>query len=308
MNKKEIFERYGKILIPLVTPFKENQELDFEAVKQITDKIIAEDKADSLVVSGTTGEFFSMTFEERKKLFEVVFENVGDELGLVAGTACVSTRETIELSKAAENIGYKLLMIVAPYYTKPNQKEIYEHYRSIAEEINVSIILYNIPIFTGVNIDPATVKELAKYDNIVGIKEEAELNPKQITEFLNITPDDFVIYNGDDTMVIESYAQGGEERVAGVISGASHIIGHKIRNLIELYTEGKTRKAASLQQDLLPLFRAFGQNKRTNPVALLKEAMKLVGYDAGYPRKPLLPGSEKEIEQVKEVLKNLQVI
>jgi len=129
-----------------------------------------------------------------------------------------------------------------------------------------------------------------------------------MTEFINSTPDDFVIYCGDDTMILEAYAQGGTKRIGGIISGASHIIGEQLKNMIELFLKGNVQKAAEMQQKFLPLFRIMGQNGRFNPCALLKEAMKMVGYNAGIPRLPLTPGTEEEIAEVKRVMKKLGII
>ena len=169
--------KYGKILIPMVTPFKEDQSVDYEKAKKLSTYLVEKNKGDCLILSGTTGEFHTMSFDERVKLFEAAKEVVGDRIPLIAGVGCASTIETIRLAKKAEELGFELVMIVAPYYAKPNQEELYIHYREVAESVGVKILLYNIPIFTGVNIEPETVAKLAEIPNIVGIKEEAELNP-----------------------------------------------------------------------------------------------------------------------------------
>lgn len=301
-------EKYGRILVPMVTPFGEDQSVDYEAAVQIAERLIEDGLADTLIISGTTGEFFSMTFQERIKLFQIIKEAVGSKIPLIAGTACISTVETIQLTKAVEEMGYETVMIASPYYTKPNQLELYHHFKKIAEATKINITLYNIPIFTGVNLNPSTVSRLSEIDNIVAIKEEAELNPKQITEYINVTPKDFLIYCGDDSMIIESLAQGGPERIGGVISGGSHIIGKRMRKMINTFIEGNVSEAASMQQELLPLFRSFGQNNRYNPVALLKAAMNLLGYPAGIPRLPLMPATEMEKENLKVILKKLNII
>ena len=301
-------EKYGKILTPLVTPFKEDQSVDYEAAVSIAEKLIADQQADSIILTGTTGEFFTMSFEERVKLFKVIKDAVGDKIPLMAGVGCVSTIETIALAKKAEEIGFEIMMVVSPYYTKPTQKELYNHFKKVAESVNIQMMLYNIPIFTGVNINPETVAKLSKIENIIAIKEEAELNPKQMTEFIDITPEDFIIYCGDDTMILEAFAQGGAKRIGGIISGASHIIGVQLRNMINMFLNGKVEEAAKIQQKYLPLFRIMGQNGRFNPCALIKEAMKMVGYKAGIPRLPLTPGTEEEIAEVKRVMKELNII
>jgi len=301
-------EKYGKILVPMVTPFKEDQSVDYEAAVSIAEKLIKDNKADSIILSGTTGEFFTMNFEERVKFFQVIKEAVGNKINLIAGTGCVSTIETTALSKKVEDLGYELIMVASPYYTRPTQDELYNHFKKVAESINIQMTLYNIPIFTGVNINPQTVAKLSEIDNIVAIKEEAELNPKQITEFINVTSEDFVIYCGDDSMILEAFAQGGSKRIGGIISGASHIIGEQLRNMIEIFLQGKVQEAAEIQQRFLPLFKSWGQNGRFNPCSLLKESMKMIGYRAGIPRLPLTPGTEEEIAEVRRVMKKLGII
>lgn len=301
-------DKYGKILVPMVTPFKEDQSVDYDAAVSIAEKLIKDNMADSIILSGTTGEFFTMNFAERVELFRVIKEAVGKKIPLIAGTGSASTVETIALSKKAQELGYDLIMVVAPYYTKPNQEELYNHFKKVAEAVDIQILLYNIPIFTGVNINPETVARLAKIENIVGIKEEAELNVKQITAFVNATPDEFIVYNGDDTMVIETYAQGGARRIGGVVSGASHIIGKQMRKMIDDFLAGKVQEVAETQQRFFPLFRIMGQNNRTNPVALIKEAMKMVGYKAGIPRLPLTPGTKEEIAKVRKVMESLGIL
>lgn len=301
-------EKYGKILVPMVTPFKEDQSLDYEAAVSIAEKLIADQQADSIILTGTTGEFFTMSFEERVKLFKVIKDAVGNKIPLMAGVGCASTIETMALAKKAEEIGFEIMMVVSPYYTKPTQKELYNHFKKVAESVNIQMMLYNIPIFTGVNINPETVAKLSEIENIIAVKEEAELNPKQITEFINITPDDFVIYCGDDPMILEAFAQGGTERIGGIVSGGSHIIGVQLRKMIEMFLKGNIQEAAKMQQKYLPLFRIMGQNGRTNPVSLIKEAMKKVGYNAGIPRLPLSPGTEEEFAEVRRVMEKLEII
>jgi len=301
-------EKYGKILVPMVTPFKEDQSADYEAAVSIAEKLIEDNMADSIILSGTNGEFFNMNFEERVKLFKVIMEAVGDKIPLIAGTGCVSTIETIALSKKAEELGYKMVMVSSPYYTRPTQNELYNHFKKVAESINIQMTLYNIPIFTGVNINPKTVAKLSEIDNIIAIKEEAEINPKQMTEFINCTSDDFIIYCGDDSMILEAFVQGGAKRIGGIISGGSHIIGTRLRNMIKMFLSGKVKEAAEMQQNFLPLFRSWGQNGRLNPCSLMKESMKIVGYKAGIPRLPLTPGTEEEIAEVRRVMKKLNII
>jgi len=299
---------FGKILVPMVTPFKQDQSVDYDAAVSVAEKLIADNKADSLILTGTTGEFFTMTFDERAKMFEVIQKAVGQKIPLIAGTGAASTIEAMELSKKAEQLGHELVMVLSPYYTRPGQQELYNHFKKVAEAIKTNMILYNIPLFAGVNISPQTVAELAKIENVVGIKEEAELHPKQMTAYMNSTPEDFIIYCGDDAMILEAYAQGGPKRIGGVVSGGSHLIGDRLRTMIETFLDGKVEEAAKMQRAFLPLFRALSPGDRTNPCCLLKDAMKLLGFNAGVPRLPLIPGTRDEIEQVKKVMKKLNLI
>lgn len=301
-------QRYGKILVPLVTPFAEDQTLDLGRARTLVRYLIDSNNADSIVLTGTTGEFHTMTLEERVRIFELVHTEFSKEIPAIAGVGCTSTIETIALAKEAEQIGFDTVMVVAPYYAKPNQRELYDHFRAVSEAVGVNIMLYNIPIFTGVNVDSDTVARLAELRNIVAIKEEAELNPKQVSAFLNATPDEFIVYNGDDTMILEAYVQGGTERIGGVISGASHLIGNRIRRMIDTFLAGDVSTAAKEQQALLPVFRVMGQNNRTNPVALWKEGLRLAGIDAGVPRLPLSRGTDEEIAEIRRVFDTLSLL
>ena len=147
-------EKYGKILVPMVTPFKEDQSVDYEAAASIAKKLVEDNIADSIIIGGTTGEFFTMSFEERVKLFKVIKEAVNDKIPLIPGVGAVSTKETVELAKKAEELGFETVMVVSPYYTKPNQNQLYLHFKKVAESVNINIMVYNIPIFTGVNVNP----------------------------------------------------------------------------------------------------------------------------------------------------------
>lgn len=300
--------RYGKILIPMVTPFDEDQSVSYKKAASLAAYLTDQGRGDTLILSGTTGEFFTMSFDERIRLFEVVKERVGARIPLIAGIGCASTKETIALGRRAEGLGFETAMVVAPYYTKPNQRELYDHFAKVAETLSLDLLIYNIPIFTGVNVDPDTVGRLSEISNIVAIKEEAELNPKQITAFLNATPESFIVYNGDDTMILEAYAQGGPDRIGGVISGASHVVGAMIREMIDTFLAGRVADAASMQRRLYPLLKIMGQNHRTNPVSLWKGAMKLVGMDAGIPRLPLSPGTVEEMAAVRKLMTALGLL
>lgn len=300
---------YGSVLLPIVTPFDEDQQVDHARLTNLVSYLIENDKCDALIVSGTTGEFHSQTFAERVATFDTVLAASDGRRPVIAGIGAASTIETISLGREAAARGISTVMAVAPYYTKPSQSELYQHYVAVSDGLpELDIMLYNIPIFTGVNVGPDVVGRLAELPNIVAVKEEAELNPKQITQFLNATPEDFVIYNGDDTMILEAYTQGGAARIGGVVSGASHIVGPYVRSMIDTFLAGDVATAATLQAKLYPLLKVMGQNGRINPAPLWKEALRLVGVDVGVPRLPLTPGTSDEIATVRAELERFGVL
>jgi 4-hydroxy-tetrahydrodipicolinate synthase len=300
-------ERYGKRLVPVVTPFKDDMSVDYDAMVRIGEILLERGLADSFILTGTTGEFFTLTIEERVKIFEVMQKNFGDRVEIIPGTGTASTTHTIELTKIAQKMGFDLVMIVAPYYTKPSQIEIINHFEKIADAVEVDIMLYNIPIFTGVNIEPDSLHRLAKKKNIVAIKEEAELRPKQMSEYLLATPEDFIIYCGDDTMVLEALAQGGD-RIGGFVSGGCHLWGDKMKEMIDLFLSGKVLEAGKMQLSLMPIIRVMGQNGRTNPVCLIKGAMEMLGYPRCLPRLPLTPGTKEELANVRKTMQDLGIL
>ncbi|MCE1197099.1 dihydrodipicolinate synthase family protein, partial [bacterium] len=191
--------------------------MNYAIYEKLIDYVISHDMGDSVIASGTTGEAASLMFDERVKLFQTAKRAVNGRCKLVCGTGCASTHETILLTKEAVKAGADFCLIVAPFYSKPDQEGIYNHYRRIAEETGAQIMLYNIPIFTGVNIDPSTCARLALIPNIIGIKDEAGVNPNQVLDYRLATREtrpDFIIFNGDDVMLLPTIIQGAQ----GIIS------------------------------------------------------------------------------------------
>lgn len=305
MRKEDVLGKFGRVLVPMLTAFKDNGELDLKKSQAIADYVVGEGLCDSLIVGGTTGEFFSMNFEERISLFKAIKEAVGGRVPLIAGTGAISTREAINLTKTAEELGYDMAMIVAPYYCKPTQREIENHYRLIANETNIPIMLYNIPLFSGTNIEPETVGALAKIENIVAIKEEAEIHPLQGTRYILECDDNIALYSGDDTMILQILAQGG----LGGVSGTAQVVGKAIREMIDSFLRGEIEKATSLHQAIYPFLRSLVQNERRNPIPLLKFAFSVTsGMDIGVPRLPLLPPTDEEKQKVVECLRKIPYI
>lgn len=299
---EKLGEMLKHIIVPLVTPFtRDTQEVDFKATEKLIEHLISKNYCDSILVAGTTGEFNTLLYDERIELFKFVKKIVAGRRPLVAGTGAASTKETVSLTKKAEELGYDAAMVVAPYYCKPTQEGIYMHFKTIAQSTSLPIMLYNIPLFTGVNIDPSTVGRLAEIKNILGIKDEAGINPTQMTEYARVTPDHFTIYNGDDIMVLCGMVQGA----AGVVSGGSHVIGDKMRNMIDLFLAGKVKEAEKIHKALDPLFKSWVPVGGVNPIPGLKAAIELMGIKVGPPRLPLVESTKEEKELIKKQLMRL---
>jgi 4-hydroxy-tetrahydrodipicolinate synthase len=299
--EKLLVNKLGRVLVPLVTPFTEDFKVDYETYEVLINAVIERGYCDSLIITGSTGEFYVLSFEERLQLFETAIKAAEGRVPLIAGTGAASTAESIRLTKEAEKLGYDTAMVVAPYYSKPTQREIYQHFRSVAESVSLPILLYNIPLFTGVNIEPRTVGKLSEIDNILGIKEEAGIHPLQSTEIVLNTPDRFTVYSGDDTMVLQVLSQGGQ----GVVSGGSQVVGDLMKEQIRSYLEGEVGRATEIYLQLYPFFKALTPNDRVNPFPLLKAAITMTGIDVGPPRPPLLPATEEEKAHMQTVLRRL---
>lgn len=299
-------ERLGRIVIPLATPFAEgSQDVDYDAAVALVDHVIRNRCCDSLVVAGTSGEFNTLTVEERFELFRVVKSAAGGRVPLVAGACAGSTREAIGLAREAGRLGYDALMVIGPYYCRPDQEGVRRHFAAVAECTDLPVMLYNIPIFTGLNVEKETVARLAEsHANIVGIKDEAGINPTQMTEFMRVTPPGFTVYNGDDIMVLCGLAQGA----AGVVSGGSHIIGAQMRAMIERFLSGDLAGAREIHLALDPLFKDFCQNGRTNGIPIWKAALNLCGLKVGPPRLPLSPATDAEIAVIRAHLVRLGLL
>lgn len=298
-------ERYGKILLPLITPYNEKEEVDYGQYEKLIDYVIAENLCDSLIVTGTTGEASLLTFDERVRLMETAVKASAGRKPVIAGTGCASTKETIELTNKAVELGIEQVLVVVPFYNKPTQEGIYNHYKALAENTKAKIMLYNIPIFVGVNLEAETVERLAAFDNIIGIKDEAGINPTQITDFFLATEkvdSDFVIYNGDDVMLLPTIVQGA----MGIVSGGAHIFGHEIRAIFDAFEKGDNQRAKELFVPIYRFCKSTGQNGRILPNSILRPAIELVtGIKLGPARSPLAPATEEEMAVTTAILKEI---
>lgn len=276
---------FGRVSTAMVTPFDKNGHIDFAKTTQLVNYLI-DNGTDSLVVAGTTGESPTLSKEEKLALFQHVVQVVKNRVPVIAGTGSYNTYESIDLTKKAEQLGVDAVMLVGPYYNKPNQEGLYQHFKAIAESTKLPVMLYNIPGRSVVNILPETIIRLSAIPNIVAVK-EASGDLSAMTKIISGTDDDFVLYSGDDSLALPVLAIGG----AGVISVSSHVIGNQLQEMVHSFLNGDSKRAAKFHQELLPIMQ--GLFAAPNPVPV-KTALQLKGLDVGSVRLPLVPLSEQE--------------
>ncbi|MDF2606633.1 MAG: dihydrodipicolinate synthase [Bacillales bacterium] len=285
---------FGRVLTAMVTPFDASGEIDFSLTEVLIEHLIA-NGTDTLVVAGTTGESPTLSTDEKIKLFKFVVDKVNKRVPIIAGTGSNNTKASIELTKKAEEIGVDGVMLVVPYYNKPNQQGIYEHFKAIAESTTLPVMLYNIPGRSVVNMAVETVVKLSHINNIFAVKEASgDLNA--MTEILSNAKEGFVLYSGDDGITIPVLSIGGH----GVVSVASHVIGNEMQTLVNLFLEGNNEDAAKLHQKLLPIMK--GLFIAPNPVPV-KAALQSIGVNAGTVRLPLVPLDETQQKFIENLLK-----
>ncbi len=284
---------FGLVSTAMVTPFTDQGAIDFELTTNLVNYLL-ENGTDSLVVGGTTGESPTLSIDEKTALFKHVVDVVNGRVPVIAGTGSNNTQGSIDLSQKAATAGVDALMLVAPYYSKPNQEGLYQHFSAIAKAVDLPIMIYNIPGRSAVNIMPATIIRLAQIDNIVAVK-EASGNLDQMTDILSNTGDDFLVYSGDDGLTLPLLAVGGH----GVVSVTSHIAGNEMQQMITAFKEGCFKEAALLHQQLLPLTRALFAQPNPAPV---KVALADKGVPCGGLRLPLVPLLKEEITSLRMIV------
>jgi 4-hydroxy-tetrahydrodipicolinate synthase len=280
---------FGRVSTAMVTPFDSKGHIDLPKTTQLINHLIA-NGTDSLVVAGTTGESPTLTKEEKLALFKHVVKVVDKRIPVIAGTGSYNTYESIELTRKAEQLGVDAVMLVAPYYNKPNQEGLYQHFKAISGSTSLPVMVYNIPGRSVVNILPETIIRLSKISNIVAVK-EASGNLNAMTKIIANTPDDFYLYTGDDAVTLPVLAIGG----VGVVSVASHVIGKEMQEMISAFLNGEVSRASKLHQQLLPIME--GLFKAPSPVPV-KTALQIKGLNVGSVRLPLVPLTEEERTQL----------
>ncbi|MCA0969084.1 4-hydroxy-tetrahydrodipicolinate synthase [Halobacillus litoralis] len=289
--------KFGTVLTAMVTPFRNDDTIDFDKTTQLIEHLLA-NGTDGLVVAGTTGESPTLSSDEKIALWRHVVKVVNGRVPVIAGSGSNSTQHTIQLSKQAEKTGVDALMIVAPYYNKPNQKGLYAHFKAVASAVELPVMIYNVPGRSVVRIDPETVIALSKIDNIVSVK-EATADLDGMAEIISNTSDDFSLYSGDDHLTLPAYAVGAD----GIISVSAHVIGTEMQNMLKEFVDGNTDEAAALHRKLLPVFHAMFQAPSPAPV---KAALKHIGIDTGSMRLPLVALTSEEEEMLRQTLQSVK--
>lgn len=288
---------FGRLITAMVTPFDTNGGINWDETARLIDYLIQEQKSDSIVVAGTTGESPTLSEDEKLKLFQFVVEHTAGRSKVIAGTGSNNTEHSIELTQKAEQCGVDGILLVAPYYNKPSQEGMFLHFKAIAESTTLPIMLYNVPGRTGISLSAATTLRLAQIPNIVATKECASLD--QVTQIVAEAPKDFIVYSGDDSAALPALSVGAY----GIVSVASHIAGSEMKDMINAYLVGNIQVAAKLHQKLFPLFKGLFEcpDPLPNPSAV-KFALVEKGYQVGGVRLPLISPSENEAAYIRKVL------
>ena len=291
--------RFGRVVTAMVTPFREDQSLDLDRAQEVA-AWLADHGSDALVVAGSTGEGATLSDEEKASLWRAVGDSVGDRAAVIAGAGTYDTAHSIHLAREAEKAGATALLIVTPYYNKPPQRGLIEHFSRVAASTGLSNIVYNIPGRTGTRIAHETLLRLAEVDNIVAVKDSTgdfEALAKLIAE----APDGFEVYTGDDWATFGSVCLGA----SGVISVASHVAGERMGQMIAQIEAGDLAGARKINGELLPVYEALFITSNPIPV---KRAMALIGQPVGPPRLPLVEANDDETGRIEAALKEAGVL
>lgn len=284
---------FGRILTAMVTPMNEALEVDYEEAKRLAQYLTVHG-SDGVVVCGTTGESPTVTGSEKVELFKVVKAALGSKCTVIAGIGSNSTDSSIKLARQAATTGVDGLMAVVPYYNKPSQEGMFQHFKAIAEATSLPLMLYNVPGRTSANLMPETVKRLSEIPNIVALKEAAG-SLDQVSELKRMLPSKFSIYSGDDSMTLPMLALG----CSGIVSVAAHVIGDEMKEMVDAWFDGDTAQATKWHLDLFPIFK--GIFVTSNPVPI-KALMNMIGIKAGGVRLPLVKATPVEMKFLKDLI------
>lgn len=295
-----MYAPFGSVVTAMVTPFDNEGKVAEDLVEGLVKHLVKND-TESILVGGTTGECPTLTESELIELVKLVKSAKPDGIKLLVGTGTNSTAKTVALSKTVSALGVDGVMLVCPYYNKPTQEGLEAHFRAVAEAVNTPILLYNIPGRTGVNCLPETIARLAEIPSIVGVKEASGSIDQAASVRMLTSEEEFAIYSGDDGLTLPMLSVGG----VGVVSVASHIVGGKIKKMMESFLKGDTAGALSIHLSLMPLFEALFCS--TNPIPV-KYALNRIGCSVGGHRLPLTPPDEACRNTVDAALKEVGLV
>jgi 4-hydroxy-tetrahydrodipicolinate synthase len=285
--------RFGAVVTAMVTPFREDHSLDVDAARSLAAHLY-ERGTESIVVAGSTGESPTLTHKEKLELFRAVIEIAQGRGKVLCGTGTYDTAETLELSREAEGLGADGLLLVTPYYNKPPQRGLLEHFSQVANAVSIPVVAYNIPGRTGIRIEHDTLLQMAEVPNIVGVKDSTG-DFQAISKLISEAPPDFEVYSGDDWATFGYLCLGA----VGVVSVAAHLVGGRIKQLCDLIQAGDIPAARKIHEELTPLFNALFITSNPIPV---KTALEMVGHPVGPPRLPLVPATVEERERIRKAL------
>lgn len=286
--------RFGSVVTAMVTPFRDGDHaVDYDGAQELASWLV-DNGSDAIVVTGSTGESPTLSSSEKAQLFRVVGDAIRGRAQLVCGTGTYSTAETLELTEGAEEAGADGLLVVTPYYNKPPQRGLLEHFSQVANAVGVPVVAYNIPGRTGIRIEHDTLLRMAEVPNIVGVKDSTG-DFQAISKLISEAPPDFEVYSGDDWATFGYLCLGA----VGVVSVAAHLVGGRIKQLCDLIESGDIPAARKIHEELTPLFNALFITSNPIPV---KTALGMVGHPVGPPRLPLVPATAEERERIRKAL------
>ncbi|MGY4690028.1 4-hydroxy-tetrahydrodipicolinate synthase [Salibacterium sp. K-3] len=283
----------GRISTAMVTPFDEQEEVDYSAVTKLVNHLIS-NGSDSLVIAGTTGESPTLSTEEKITLFEHVVKVVNGRIPVIAGTGSNNTKASVELTKKAEKTGVDGVMLVTPYYSKPSQEGMYLHFKKIAESTRLPVMLYNIPGRSAAGLNPETIIELSAIENITAVK-EASGDLDAIADIIERTPDNFHVYSGDDTLTLPIMSIGG----TGVVSVAAHVLGNEMQDMVQSFVHGHPQYASKCHREMLSTMKTFTIAPSPAPI---KAALELQGVISADVRLPMIRLNEEELGVLRSAL------
>ncbi len=291
-------KKFGRLLTAMVTPFTEKGQVDYAQARKLAKALLASG-SDGLVVAGTTGESPTLTSTEKLRLFVEIKSVVDDDVTIVAGTGNYNTQESIDLTREAEKTGVDACLLTVPYYNKPNQEGLYEHFKAIAGATKLPCIVYNVPSRTITNLSAETAINLSKIDNIVGIK-EASADLAQIARIIDGAHKDFLVYSGNDADTFPILGLGGY----GVIGVITHLVGKQYKHMMDDFFAGRVAESAKLHRRFMPLVNTMFMIGSPMPI---KYALNYLGFRVGKPRLPLVVPDEKVRAAIEQTLKNYKI-